>query len=86
MPKEKKKETLTVVIDLDILDYIKTKAEKTGNKSTVVNNMLRWYMDNKETISEKEALFYLYKISTEAIQIYNKLNPDNKIGAKKKNN
>lgn len=86
MPKEKKKETLTVVIDIDILDYIKTKAEKTGNKSTVVNNMLRWYMDNKETISEKEALFYLYKISTEAIQIYNKLNPDNKIGAKKKNN
>lgn len=86
MPKEKKKETLTVVIDLDILDYIKTKAEKTGNKSTVVNNMLRWYMDNEETISEKEALFYLYKISTEAIQIYNKLNPDNKIGTKKKNN
>lgn len=86
MPKEKKKETITVVIDLDILDYIKTKAEETGNKSTVVNNMLRWYMDNEETISEKEALFYLYKISTEAIQIYNKLNPDNKIGAKKKNN
>ena len=72
MPKEKTKETVTVVIDLDILDYINTEAKKTGNKSTVVNNMLRGYINNVSGYTFMETFNKVQEIGVNMIKEYEK--------------
>lgn len=72
MPKEKKKETITVVIDLDILNYINAETKKVGNKSTVVNNMLRGYINNVSGYTFMETFNKVQEIGVNMIKEYKK--------------